>query len=174
MCDPVTLVVAGTAIAVAGTATAGYMQHNQSKYEQKVAVANQKAESARAADAIERGTIDQQRLARKSAALHGSQRAALAANGVDVTFGSSADFLQDTRDLYREDADTLAKNTANEVKGIDMSAANFGSKAKAAGMAATSAAVAAGFDSATTLLGGAGKVKKINAARSAGGSGWGV
>lgn len=174
MCDPVTLAVAGTAIAVAGSATAGYMQYNQSKYQQNVANANQRAENARAADAIDRGTQDQDRLARRYRALQGSQTAALAANGVDVDFGSAGGFLQDTRDLYREDADALGRNTGAEVKGIEISAANFGSQAKAAGMAATGAAVSTAFDMGSTILGGVGKVEKIKANRKAGGSGWGV
>lgn len=174
MCDPVTLAVAGTAVAVAGTATAGYMQYQQSKYQQKVAKANQANENARAADALDRGTQEQDRLARRYRALQGSQRAAMAANGIDVDFGSAGDVLQDTRDLYREDAKTLADNTLNEVKGIEISAANFGAQAKASGMAATGAAISTGLDIGSTILGGLGKVNKINANRKAGGSGWGV
>lgn len=170
MCDPATVAIVGAGIAIAGTATAGYMQYRQEKYKSKVATANQERENARAEDAIDRGTADQDKLGRRYRSMMGSQRAAMAANGIDTDFGSAGDVLDDTRDLYREDATALAGNTMNEVKGIDISAANFGAQAKAADMAATGAAVKAGFDVASTTLGAIGNVNKINAGRAGGGA----
>jgi len=173
MCDPMTLAIAGTAVAVTGTAVSGYMQHQQNSYQSKVAKANATLESQRAADALDRGTEDQDRLGRRYRAIRGQQTAAMAANGIDVDFGSAGDTLRDTTDFYREDAATTARNTANEVRGIDISAANYGAQASAASMAATGALVGAGFDMGSTILGGIGRANKISANRKAGGSGWG-
>lgn len=173
MCDPVTLTVAATAVAAVGTGVSGYMSYQQQRYQQKVATANAKMESQRAGAAIERGAEEQRNLARKYAGLAGQQRAALAANGVDVGFGSAADMMGDTASFYREDSDTLSRNTAAEIRGIDISAANFSSQAKAYGMAATGAAIGTAFDMGSTVLGGLGRVGKIKADRSGGGRGWG-
>lgn len=173
MCDPMTLAIAGTAVAVAGTAVTGYMSYNQSKYQQKVAKANQMRENQRIASAMDTGAIEQRNLARKYAALRGQQTASMAANGIDVGFGSAADTLGDTAQYYKEDAEATNRNTMNEIKGIDMNAANYGSQAKAAGMAATGAAISTAFDIGSTVLGGLRQTGKISADRKAGGSGWG-
>ena len=94
----------------------------------------------------------------------------MAANGVDLGFGSSADLLDDTSQLYGEDANRLNDNYRNEIRGIDISAANYRADAKAAKHAATGIAISTGFDVAGTILGGVGKSRGIQAARAGGGS----
>lgn len=174
MCDPVTLAVTATAVAAAGAGFSAYMGVQQANYQKKVASANAKMESARAADELQKGQEDRRQLMRKYGALAGSQRASMAANGIDIGFGSAADQLGDTEMLYREDTANAIKNNAAAVKGIDISAANYTSQARAAGMAATGAAIGGAFDVGSTILGGVGKVNKIKAAQKAGGSGWGA
>ena len=154
MCEPATLALIGAGVAAAGTAVSGVMTYNQQKYQQKVAKANQAAENARIAGAIDQSQEERQALARKYAATMGAQRASMAANGIDVDFGSAADLQADTQNFYEEDQARLNRNNVNVLKGIDMSAANYGSQAKAAGMAATGTAISTAFDVGTTILGG--------------------
>lgn len=174
MCDPVTLAVTATAVAAAGAGFSAYMGVQQANYQKKVAAANATMEGQRAAAELTKGQEERRQLMRKYGALAGSQRASMAANGIDIGFGSAADTLGDTDMLYREDTANAIKNNAAAVKGIDISAANYTSQARAAGMAATGAAIGGVFDVGSTILGGVGKVNKIQAAQKAGGSGWGV
>ena len=165
MCDPVTLTIAATAVAAIGSTVSGLMTAQQERYKARVAAENSRRESARAADAIDKGAEEQRNLGRRYAQQGGAQRAALAANGVDVSFGSAADIQNDTRDFYAEDRATLDRNTGYEVKGIDISAANYTAQAQAARSAATGALVSTAFDVGSTVLGGIGKVRSQRAAR---------
>jgi len=173
MCEPVTLAIAGTALAVAGSAVSGYMGVQQAKGEAKIARRNATMKSAEAADAISRRDEDNQTLARKYAAIRGSQTAAMAANGVDVDFGSAGGTLQDTGMFYGEDAARLNDNADNEIRGIDISASNYRAQADAARSKATGIAVGTAFDMGSTILGGVGQTKRIRASQAGGGSGWG-
>ena len=149
------LMIASTAMAALGTGIGAIQQSQAAGYRAKVANANAKAESARARDAIARGKIDQQQLSRKYAAVRGEQEVAMAANGVDLGFGSASLTLQDTSMFLSEDSAALARNNLNEVQGIDMSAANFRSEAGAARQAQSGAIVGGIFGMGATALSGA-------------------
>lgn len=172
MCEPATLAIIGTAVAATGAGVSAYMGYQQQQFRSKVAAANSKMESERAASEITKGQAERRALARKYAGLTGSQRAAMAANGIDVDFGSAADLLGDTSSLYREDLKTSVDNNAAAVRGIDISAANYMAESRAAKQAATGELISGAFDVGSTILGGVGKVKKINAAKAGGASGW--
>jgi len=174
MCEPATLAIIGTAVATAGAGVTAYMGYQQQQFRSKVAAQNAKLEGERAASELAKGQEERRQLQRKYAGLAGSQRASMAANGIDVEFGSAADLLGDTERTYREDLSTSIGNNAAAVKGIDISSANYGAESAAAKQAATGELVAGGFNMASTVLGGVGKVNKIKAAQKAGGSGWGV
>lgn len=174
MCDPVTIGIIGTAVAATGAGVSAYMGYQQQSYRAKVATANSKLESERAASELAKGQEERRNLARKYGALAGSQRAAMAANGVDVDFGSAADTLGDTSAFYREDLKTSIDNNAQAVRGIDISAANYTAEARAAKQAATGELISGAFNVGSTILGGVGKVGKVKAAQKAGGSGWGA
>jgi len=166
MCEPATIAIIGAGIAIAGTAASGYMQIRQANFEKNIARENARRENLKAVDAISRNETDQQNLARKYAGAAGAQRAAVAANGIDVDFGSAADMQADTSMYYREDATNLNRNLGMELQGIDMQASNFTAGAKAAGMKATGAAISTAFDIAGTTLGAVGKYNKASASAS--------
>lgn len=173
MCDPGTMVIVATVAAVAGTVAKTAAAYQQKRYEAKVAQANQKAENARILDAMNRGDIEVRDAARKQGQLLGAQRAAMAANGIDVGFGSASDILADTAMYGREDQMTIRENTRREVMGYDINAANFGAQRNAARSAATGALIAGGLELVSTVAGGAQRYGKVQADRKAGLSGWG-
>lgn len=166
MCDPGTLTLLATAAAVGGQGVSTLASYQQGRYEAKVAEVNQRKESERAVDALQRGGTEAQRVARQHAAMIGAQRAAMAANGVDLSFGTAADFLADSASAAVDDQMAVRENARREAMGYDVNSANFGAQAKAARRAATGALIEGGLKMGQTLAGGAQQYKKIGVDRS--------
>jgi len=164
MCaDPVTLALIGTAVSAVGTGVTAIQAYSQQKYQQRVAEQNAKLEDAAARDALDRGKQQVQQQQRRLSQEMGAQRASLAPNGIDVNFGSAADFRGDTAMLGQEDSQTIRENNIREVQGFERQAGNYRSQAAASGQAATGALVGGAFGVANTLLGGAQQYKKLKA-----------
>jgi len=125
-----------------------------------------------AQSALQQGQQQVAALSLKAGHLKSSQRAALAANGVDLGAGSAAE-LQASADIMKDaDIETLTANAVRSAWGYRAQATNFQNEALAAQSngwlyrteAQTKRATAAGLSpfgsAATTLLGGAGSVAK--------------
>jgi hypothetical protein len=87
---------AGVAMQAQAAANASQAQKNAYEYQAAVSRNNQKIAEWQAQNAIAQGQeaeIDQRR---KMAALKGSQRAGLAAKGLDISSGSALNILTDT------------------------------------------------------------------------------
>lgn len=162
MCDPITI---STAVAMAGTAVSTLATYQQGRYEAKVAEMNQRNESARALDALDRGQTEAQRAARQHASLIGAQRASMAANGVDLSFGTAADFLADSATAAVDDQMTVRENARREAMGYDINSVNFGAQATAAKRTAKFALVEGGLKMAQTYAGGAQQKNALAASR---------
>lgn len=169
MCEPTTLAIAATVAATASAGIAGYSAYQQSQYQAKVAKQNAKMENERVVNEIDRGREERRNLARRFAAVRGEQRASMAANGIDVDFGSASDLIGDTEQFYREDTATSIANEADRVRGIDINVANYRAEASAARSRATGQLVGTAFDMGSTILGGVGKVNQLRAARAGAG-----
>lgn len=92
----------------------------------------------------------------KYGALKSSQRAALAANGVDLGVGNAAEIQASTDIMKETDANTIKANAIRSAWGYRTQAANYQSdalmkKAQASG-------ISPGVSAATSLLGSAGQV----------------
>ena len=168
MCDPATLTIAGTAVAAAGTVVKTVNAANRATYEARVADSNAKLASAQAADAAERGKLEAQRVMGRNSQLLGRQRAAAAANGIEVDFGSSADVLGDTESIGRDEVATTYRNSEREMQGFDINASNYVAKARGARAARGAAIVEGAFDFGSTILSGAKQVGQIRASQRAG------
>ena len=106
-----------------------------------------------------RGEVDQQRKWREISQLKASQIAAMAASGIDTSFGSAADVIGDTAVLGTEDVSIIAENAARETRGFQIQAQNYTNEGKAQKRAGTQALITAGFNVTSTILGGANQLQ---------------
>lgn len=91
-----------------------------------------------AEDSIARGEEAANRANMKGAQVKGTQRAAMAANGIDLGVGSAQNVLNDTDYLTAVDAATLRDNAAREAWGYRMQARGYVDKSTAARNGASS------------------------------------
>lgn len=81
-------------------------------------------------DAVERGAIEESRFRSNVKVLIGGQRADLAANNVDVGFGSAADVQGDAAHLGELDALQIRTNAAREAWGYQVQAVDLRKRAE--------------------------------------------
>jgi len=161
MCEIATiLTVASTALGAMGAIQQGNAAAEAGRYNAKVAEMNAVMSERRAKDAMERGAREEQRKRTEVAALKGRQVAAMAANGVDLSFGSPLDTIVDTAVLGELDALTIRKNAANEAYDHRVNAVNGRSDATLSRMNADAAQTGGYLNAAGTLLGGAANAYK--------------
>jgi hypothetical protein len=89
-----------------------------------------------AEDAIGRGEKAATNVMRKGAQVKGSQRAAMAANGVDLSVGSAQQVLTDTEYFTKVDAAQVENNATREAWGYNMQRDQYQQRAQASNAAA--------------------------------------
>ena len=163
MCPPVLAIAAGVATA-ASSIMGGIAQSNQANYAAEISDRNAKISANQANDATENTKLEAQRRYRALAETKGRQQAAMAANGVDINFGTAVDLQRDTAMLGAEDIGQIYKAGNEQAIGFDREGWNY----KAEGSAARSRgknAMALGFvGAAATALGTASQVAKMKRA----------
>lgn len=156
------MLIAG-AMSAAGTVAGGISANNQSKYDAKVAQNNSRLAVEQARESEKAGVKERRDYWRDVAQQKGQAVAAMAANGVDVDFGTPARSQTDTKTLSREDADALYKNQANRTRGFVIDANNYVAEAKASKARGKSALIGSIFQGASTLIGSAAQYKAMRA-----------
>jgi len=106
-----------------------------------------------AEDAVSRGETAAAQVQQRGAQVKGAQRAAMAANGVDLGFGSAQQVLTDTDYLTAIDATQVQTNAAREAWGYRMSSRQATDRSKAAAGGASQ--VSPWLSTGTSLLGSA-------------------
>jgi hypothetical protein len=155
MCLPLAaLPVAAAAVSAVGSLTSGYSALQQGNYEAGVAKQNAALSREAAAESIRTGQIEKRDFWRKIGQVKGQQVASMAANGIDVGYGTAARIQDDTQTLANEDADTLYRNQNERTRGFIIDAANYKASGKAAHRQGVSALVGSVFDAGGSLLGG--------------------
>lgn len=132
MCDP-TGGVLTTALLLGSTAVQVKGQLDQARYAKAVGRNNQIMAEYAAQDAIRRGDEQANQVRQRASQIKGAQRASMAAKGLDLGVGTSAE-LQDQTDFFGETDTATARSNAQRDA---WSARASGSAARAAGDAAS-------------------------------------
>ncbi|QNA85145.1 hypothetical protein G4G27_14925 [Sphingomonas sp. So64.6b] len=161
MCPPalaIPLAIASTVMATGGAIMSGIGQAQQYRYQASIADQNNRLANEQAKDSIENTNLEAQRRGRALAQIKGAQQAAMAANGVDLNFGSAVDVQKDTAMIGAEDLAQIYKGGNQRTRGFEISAFNYRSEAAANRAKASGALINAGFSAVSTALGGASNV----------------
>lgn len=149
---------------MAGQYVQGQGAYTTAKYQQSAADANAALASDQAKQQIDATKLEASRRYRQGAKLEGDQQAAMAANGIDTTFGSAVDVKRDTKMITGEDVGQIYKEGFNKTQGYLIDAYNERLKSGAAKSAASGAKWATGIGMLGTALGGASQINKMAAA----------
>lgn len=167
-------------MATLSTVAQGVATAKSSRYRAQIADRNAAMDRNSAQDALARGRIQEERQGRRTRQLVGEQRVAMAANGVEVDFGSAGALQDDTRMIGFEDAQTIRENAARESQGYEIRAWNSRADAVNERANAKAALWSTALDAGSTMLAGAQQYRRMRAPTLAGraasggggGSGW--
>ena len=158
MCELMTMLTIGSTImGGVGAIQQGQSQAKAARYNAQVADMNARMADRAAKDALERGALEEQKQRQKTAQLMGQQTAAMAANGVDIGFGSPLDLLVDTATLGELDALTIRTSAYREERDIRQQGANYRGQAAMNRAQASSASTGSFLGAMGTFLGGGAK-----------------
>lgn len=147
-------------IGAIGSAVGAYQQaksaRSQLRYQAAMAEINSRLAESSAQQALQQGQQQIAATTMKYGAMKSSQRAAMAANGIDLGVGNAAEVQASTDILKEIDKSTIEQNAIRTAFGYRTQGANFQNQALMGRASASSlSAASAGF---STLLGGATKV----------------
>jgi len=163
MCEPTTMM----ALTAASTALGAYQSYQQGQYQSEMADYNSQVsqnnaivQSRLAEDAVKRGEREELQHRLKVAKQKGDQKAAFAANGVDVSSGSPLVVAEDTDALGELDALTIRNNAEREAYGYRVNANNYNNQAELDSLQGDLYKSAGTSNAFGTLLTGSGKVSE--------------
>lgn len=157
MCEPTTiLMAAGLGLSAVGAYQGAQGQKNMARYNAAIADNNAKLSEYEAQDALRRGDEEAAAIRRNADMLKGSQRASMAARGLDLAEGTAQE-LQDQTDFFSLTDQTTARNNAQRQA---WSARNMGANYRSeAGMQrVTASSISPMLSGAGTFLSGVGAV----------------
>jgi len=163
------LLLAATAVSSISQIAGGFMQAGQARYAAQIADMNAKTAAGQANDSELNTQLEAQRRYRMLAQTKGSQEAAMAANGIDLGFGTALDIQRDTAMIGAEDVAQIYKAGSERTKGFDTESWNYRSEAAAQRSKASGAIVSGFMSAASTALGGASQMAKMKSGQSFGG-----
>lgn len=124
MCEATTIFAIGLALTAASGAYAADSQKKAGQYQADVAAENAKLDDFRAEQSSRLGSIQEEQHRAKVRQMVGTQRATLAANGIDMGSGTAADMIEEAQTMGEVDALTIRFNAMNEAWGYRTNATN--------------------------------------------------
>lgn len=121
--------VVSTGFSVYNAYTQAQGQRDMAKYNEAVARNNATMAEYQAQDAVARGNKAAEDHSRKVASLAGTQRATMAARGLDISEGTPAEILTDTELFGQQDAATIKNNAAKEAWAARVQGSNYSAQA---------------------------------------------
>lgn len=168
----------GMGIGAVGSMIGTYQQakslKSQLRYQAAIAEINQRLAESSAQQAMQQGQQQAGATTLKYGAIKSGQRAAMAANGVDLGTGNAAE-VQASTDIIKDiDKNTIASNAISAAFGYRIQGAGYGSqalmgRASASGLSATSAGFSTLLGSATKVAGSWYMLDKVGALSAGGG-----
>lgn len=129
-----------TALGAAGTMANSYQQSQaikaQARYQSSMLESNRRLADIQAEDAIKRGKDEALKVKRQTKQIVGAQRAAMAAQGLDLGADDALAIQEETRQLGAEDAQTVKNNAWREAWGYRVQAENYSNQATMTSLAA--------------------------------------
>lgn len=122
-------------------------QRSAGAYQQRMGELNAQRAEAQSVDAIKRGESEAVRYGKKISGMAGSQRAAMAAQGIQIDSGSAGDIIDQTYSMGAEDVQTIRNNAFREAMGYKSQASEYLTQGNLANATAQQ-------QSSATLLGG--------------------
>jgi hypothetical protein len=117
-------------MAVGGSLFSAYGKLKAGREQQKMFEQNAQFADWQAADAFDRGAVNEKRQRQTTEQVIGAQRTSLAAQNVDVNQGSSLDVQADAAYLGELDALTIRNNAAKEAYGYQVQAKDLRQRGK--------------------------------------------
>lgn len=150
------LSVAGMFSDAVGSYYGAKSKKSQLEFEASIAETNARLSETAAQQELRRGEFEIGQVTRKAGQVKGSQRASMAANGIDLGVGSAAE-LQASTDLMKEvDRNQIEANAISSAWGYRTQATNYQNEARMSRAGASS--INAGSAAYGSLLGSAGSV----------------
>lgn len=167
MCIPAAalpvLAIASGVIQGAGALYGGMAASAQGKYESEVAKRNAALEVEAARESVLTGRDERNKFWREVGQAKGQQAASMAANGIDLGYGSAVRVQDDTQMLADADAKNLYRNIEERTRSHHINATNFVSEAKASRQRGKAALVGSVFSAAGSILGGVSQASTMKA-----------
>lgn len=145
--------LSGMAMSVVGNYYAAQSQKSRMAFQARMAEINSQLEEKSAQAALRQGELQAGALSLKAGQIKSSQRAHLAASGVDLGVGSAAEQLATTDVMKEIDMNTIQSNALATAWGHRIQATNFDNEALMA--RASAGSISPGMSAATSLLGSA-------------------
>lgn len=121
--------VGGAVMSTVGSYYNAKAQQNALEYQSIVAETNARLAEKAAQSTLLQGQQEENKVQLRTAALKGTQRASLAANGIDLGEGSAAQIQASTDMMGKIDADTVAANALRTAWGYRQQGTNYSNQA---------------------------------------------